>query len=240
MVASLESTVSDLQTTTVHHTPSSESIPSDPVTRVPYEALGTMKINRLSSSVDMLSQQPSKPLISVDTRSTVDSKSTVDTKSSVVLEHSKASSTVTVTSSTLLAPQCASVSTQTTETGFALCLKCSDTHRALVDLAQCVCEVTTSRNMTCSLGEVDWAGLASVGGLEIGRWAECFRRDLESLSGHTTGLEVRVQGLREQLEGQREVTIRMEEEIESLTIQVNTLQVSNTELCLVVESKASR
>ena len=46
MVASLESTVSDLQTTTVHHTPSSESIPPDPVTRVPYEALGTMKINR--------------------------------------------------------------------------------------------------------------------------------------------------------------------------------------------------
>ena len=232
MVASLESTVSDLQSTIVQRTPSSDSIPPDPVTRVPYEALGTMKINRLSSSVDMLSQQPSKPLSSVDTRTSV------DTRSSVVVDHSKASSTVTVNSSTLLAPQCTSVSTQTTETGFALCVKCSDTHRALVELAQCVSEVTTSHDMTCSLGGVDWAGLASVGGLEIGRWTECFRRDLESLSGHATGLEVRVQGLREQLEGQREVTIRMEGEIESLTAQVNALQVSKYKVALVVQSEA--
>ncbi len=118
------------------------------------------------------------------------------------------------------------MSTQTTETGFALCLQCTGTHQTLVELADTVINVASTHKLKSELSTKDWAGLVSVGGLDTREWAECFTTDLKALSHRARSQECRVKELEEQLAERREVVLAMEGEITSLTAHVNHLQVT--------------
>ncbi len=66
----------------------------------------------------------------------------------------------------------------------------------------------------------------SIGGLEIGDWARRFKADLEALSGHASSHESRVRELEGELVERKEAVLALEEDIDSLTVHVNHLQVS--------------
>ncbi len=126
------------------------------------------------------------------------------------------------------------VSTQTTETGFALCIQCSDTHRTLAELAQTVSTVSSTHQLPSALSARDWVGLASVGGLDTGDWAERFKRDLNALSSHTTLQECRVKELEEELAEKKDIVRIMEDDINSLRAHINHLQVNTLYINFVI------
>ncbi len=198
-IAVLEATVSELQSQSplphshsITTVPSHDPMPIEPPSLVPYEALGTMKINRLSSSVAI---KPS-------------TKSIIEVKRTPTLTRG------------------CSVSTQTTETGFALCVQCAGTHQTLVELADTVINTSSTHKLKSELSTRDWAGLVSVGGLDTREWAGCFTTDLNALSHRASSQECRVEELEGQLVEQREMVLAMEGEIASLTAHVNHLQVT--------------
>ena len=119
-----------------------------------------------------------------------------------------------------------SVHTQTTETAFALCVRCSDTQNTLVDIAQSVSAICSKHNQRSSLSETDWESLAKVEGLDIKKWSTCFESDLNCFDSYTCCLKETGEELMREQSNDREVIGKLKSEIDTLSSQIDSLQVS--------------
>ena len=119
-----------------------------------------------------------------------------------------------------------SVHTQTTETAFALCVRCSDTQDSLVNIAQSVSTVCSKHNQKSSLSQTDWEALAKVEGLDIKKWSSCLESDLSCLESYTGHLEETVEKLKIEQSDDREIIGNLENEIDTLSSQIDSLRVS--------------
>lgn len=183
----------------------------------------------LESTVSDLQTQP--PLSTTQQlSSSIDPTSSSKTLGTGKLNPLSSSTNALIKSASSLMTPSINVATQTTETGFALCIQCTDTHRTLAELAQTVSNVSSAHRLPSDLSVRDWVALVSIGGLEVGDWARRFKTDLEALSSHASSQESRVKELEGELMERKETLLLMEEEMESLAVHIKHLQVNNLRL----------
>ena len=118
-----------------------------------------------------------------------------------------------------------STSTQTTDTAFALCVRCSNTQQTLIEVAGSIATLCHEQNEKSSMAEVDWLALAKVDGLELGKWRECLKTDLCSVSELCRRLKEKVRGLELECDTHKLMIGKLENEMEQLSTQMDTLQV---------------
>lgn len=121
-------------------------------------------------------------------------------------------------------PKRESTSTQTTETAFALCARCSETQDTLVSIAASVSSICSKHRLGSALADTDWRALANVGGLELTHWEGAFRNDLNSIEDYCCQLKGRADRLASESNMHREATARIELESKSLSSQIHSLQ----------------
>ncbi len=114
-----------------------------------------------------------------------------------------------------------SVSTQTTDTAFALCARCSATQTTLVSAASLVTELCHRHKLKSHFSSCDWNALAKVGGIELKKWLESFQIDMKSLEMDKYLLED-VTSERDQLV---ENECLLKSEVEKLQTHIETLEV---------------
>lgn len=95
----------------------------------------------------------------------------------------------------LRAPEVVDVSTQTTDTAFALCAQCSATQLGLVESAQLMAELCERHGLQSSFSSCDWSALEKVGGLEVGKWCQAVEIDVGALDKAICSLSERVKAL---------------------------------------------
>ena len=132
--------------------------------------------------------------------------------------------------------------TQTTETAFALCARCSDTQDCLVSIAASISDLCSKHRLCSALASTDWRDLARVGGLELSTWEGAFRKDVDSIEGYCSQLEARADKLACESDAHREETARIEAESTSLRSQIHSLQSAMHEIrqkneCSLAQSK---
>ena len=145
---------------------------------VPYEADATLRLNRLSrtgrSLSSLMSQktgEASDSLRGLSSRSTGEVVSMSTPVPEILLPANSCGMSFQANSVHLSRQKGVSVSTQTTETAFALCARCSETQNCLVSIADRVSAVCSRHTqLKPALAATDWESLAKVGGLELGEW----------------------------------------------------------------------
>ena len=121
--------------------------------------------------------------------------------------------------------QQATVSTQTTDTAFALCARCSQTQDTLISVASSVSMLCHEQGLTSSMAKVDWEGLAKVGGLELGKWNGNLKIDLSSIGEHCCRLKETITELELERDRHKKLVSQLEGEIKQLSHQMDILQV---------------
>ena len=211
--------------------------------RVPYEAEGTLRLNHLSktgrslsSLVDQKTGEYGDRFLGLSNRSTSEcaSASTLALNVEELADSDKISNTSRRNG--------VSVSTQTTETAFALCARCSETQNCLVSIADRVSAVCSrhAREKKPSLAATDWASLARVGGLEIGEWERALHDDLSTIDGYCCKLEESCTRLALQIDTQKETIESLHSEARVLTSQINSLRADWEDLRLRSEASLAR
>ena len=184
---------------------------------VPYEALGTLRINKLSAM------------------------------KSEGIEPSRSSSLLTDTPTEglqvpLMVTDVESVSTQTIDTAFALCARCSETQDGLVRIASSFSILFSAHHQRSSFSETDWASLAKVGGLTVSKWENALKKDIDALDSFMFDLESECAGLKSDLAGQIETIHKLEMESQVLSLQIGSLEtgmeaMQRKNVSLLAESK---
>ena len=117
------------------------------------------------------------------------------------------------------------VSTQTNDTVFALCIRCSQSQDTLISVASSVSALCHEQGLTSRLAKVDWEGLAKIGGIELGNWNGNLNSDLCSIGEHCCELHENITELELGREAHKRTVGQLEGEIELLSSQMDTLQV---------------
>ena len=123
------------------------------------------------------------------------------------------------------------MSTQTTDTAFALCVRCSQTQETLVSVASSVSLLCHEEGVTSNLAKVDWEALAKVGGMELGKWNGNLKTDLCSIGEHCCRLKETIAELELERDAHKKTVGQLESEIQQLSQQMDTLQVHCTCTC---------
>ena len=219
------------------------AVPSRPTSGViPYEAEGTLRMNRLTMA------NTSRSLSSLRNEDLRDPGSGIGMNRSLLtstpIEEESPNSTIQsgVRDSLKCAPTGVSTWTQTTETAFALCARCSDTQDCLVSIAASISDLCSKHRLCSASGNTDWRALARVGGLELTTWERAFRKDVDSIKGYCSQLESRADKLALESDAHREETARIEAESKSLQSQIHSLQSTMHEIqhrneCSLAKSK---
>lgn len=201
---------------------------------VPYEAEATLRMNRLSRSVCSLRNDghteqgvvTSASLSAVSSIPIGEERCKVDKSSNSMLHHRP--------------PPGVSVSTQTTDTAFALCARCAETHTSLVSIAASLSGLCSKHQLVSTLATTDWETLASVGGLELNKWEGALERDLASVDSYCDNLANRIESLSSELAIERETIGKLEEESKLLSSQIDSLQESIEQMQRRSESSLSQ
>ena len=119
----------------------------------------------------------------------------------------------------------ATVSTQTTDTAFALCARCSQTQETLISVASSVSVLCHEEGLASGLAKVDWEALAKIGGMELGKWNGNLNTDLCSIGEHCCRLKQTVVELELERDAHKQTVGQLESEIQQLSNQMDTLQV---------------
>ena len=117
------------------------------------------------------------------------------------------------------------VSTQTTDTAFALCTRCSQTQETLISVASSVSVLCHEEGLASGLAKVDWEALAKIGGMELGKWNGNLNADLCSIGKHCCRLKQTVVELELERDAHKQTVGQLEREIQQLSNQMDTLQV---------------
>ena len=117
------------------------------------------------------------------------------------------------------------MSTQTTDTAFALCARCSRTQETLVSVASSVSVLCHEEGLASTLAKVDWEALAKVGGMELGKWNGSLKTDLSSIGEHCYRLKETIAELELERDTHKTTVGQLESEIQQLSNQMDTLQV---------------
>ena len=117
------------------------------------------------------------------------------------------------------------MSTQTTDTAFALCARCSQTQDTLIGAAGSVSRLCHEEGLVAELAKVDWEALAKVGGMELGKWNGNLKSDLCSIGEHCCRLKQSVAELGLERDAHKKTVGQLESEIQQLSNQLDALQV---------------
>jgi hypothetical protein len=117
------------------------------------------------------------------------------------------------------------VSTQTTDTAFALCARCSQTQETLVGVASSVSVLCHEEGLASGLAKVDWEALAKIGGMELGKWNGNLNTDLGSIGEHCCRLKRTIVELELERDTHKRTVGQLESEVQQLSVQMDTLQV---------------
>ena len=212
---------------------------------IPYEAEGTLKLNHLS--------KPGRSLSSLVGQKTgeygdnfhgLSSRSTSEVASvSTPVPNVTDSDKIHVSFQANTSRQNGvSVSTQTIETAFALCARCSETQNCLVSIADRVSVVCSRHTQETepALAATDWGRLAKVGGLELGEWERALHEDLSTFDGYCCKLEDSCARLALEIDTQKEVIESLQSESSVLTSQINSLRTDSEELRQRSEASLAR
>lgn len=180
---------------------------------VPYEAMGTLRINTLSSAGASRSMDNFKP------------STAQNPLNSNPVGYSQVSPLSIEQIQQCIKPKCSHVSTQTTVTAFALCAKCSESHSILVNAANSLVSVVSKHGQKSIMSSTDWSAMAEVGGLELEGWMKAFDSDLGSLDAFCEKQEERISKLAGERDLLRETVGKLESESQSLGTQIESLQV---------------
>ena len=131
----------------------------------------------------------------------------------------------------------ASVSTQTMDTAFALCARCSTTQDTLIQVADTVSFLCRDQGLQSSMNKVNWRELARVGGLELSKWREKLANDLSGVSEHCGRLKETVLALESERDAHKLTVEKLENEIEQLSSQMDSLQVSIVGTCVFIRRR---
>ncbi len=216
-------------TSDVSRGPSSRPIatPSRPTSSsVPYEALGTLRMNRLNTAsnsrgVSSSVREEEKESVGSEGRGTK-SVSMISFGTTVASEGGKAAAVAN-------GPR-VNASTQTTETAFALCARCSETQNSLVGIASSISKLCTEFERESFLADTDWSSLAKVGGVVAAEWERALRKDLETLSGCNHELTHRCRQLTSEISDQWETIRVLDSGSKLLSSELNTLKESIDEV----------
>ena len=118
-----------------------------------------------------------------------------------------------------------SVSTQTTETAFALCIRCSETQDTFIDVADSMASLCREQELQSSLAGTDWKALAEVDGLDISLWRKHWKTDICCISEHCSRLRGTIGELERERDTHKMMVGKLESEIEQLSCQMDRLQV---------------
>lgn len=202
-----------------------QAVPNRPTSGIiPYEAEGTLRMNRLTMA------NTSRSLSSLRNEDPRDSSSRIGINRSMLTSTpiKEESPKSTIQSGAREGLKCGATGvstwTQTTETAFALCARCSDTQDCLVSIAASISDLCSKHRLCSALASTDWRDLARVGGLELSTWEGAFRKDVDSIEGYCSQLEARADKLACESDAHREETARIEAESTSLRSQIHSLQ----------------
>ena len=114
-------------------------------------------------------------------------------------------------------PNCTTVSTQTAETAFAMCVRCSSTLKTLTSTAGKLQELCHCVHVPSQLSDTDWAREAETGSLDPGKWAEGVESDLETIR---TNFQTKDKELADQKSREEE----LESKLSQMLLEVNELR----------------
>ena len=174
---------------------------------VPYEARSSLKINRLHSSQSERQSLSDKKLNPLPT----------STSSPLVADRIPTPSSV---------PSCTSVCTQTTDTAFALCVRCSSTHTTLMSAAAMIQGVCCSLHLPSLSSDTDWKREAELGVLNHRQWAEAMDTDLKRIEAHSLEQEEELVRLRDQLTQQKSHEEILRSDLSQLSLKHHQLEVA--------------
>lgn len=129
--------------------------------------------------------------------------------------------------------QKASVSTQTMDTAFALCIRCSETQDTLIDVADSMSTLCQEQGQQSSMAKTDWRALAKVDGMDVGLWRKSLKMDLGCVGDYCSQLRATIGELEKERDSHKMTVGRLESEIEQLSRQMDSLQVVESTLCTV-------
>ncbi len=192
---------------------------------VPYEALGTLRMNRLNtanSSRGMLS--------AVGGAQEDDSGGHWPKSASLTSFVGGPANEGTTAPPTCPGGRGVNTSTQTVETAFALCVRCSETQICLVSVASSISQLCCECERESILAGTDWRSLAEVGGLSVAEWEGALGKDLETLKGCNRELKEKRQLLTSELSEHRETIEVLRTESELLRSELSDLHASISEV----------
>ena len=166
---------------------------------VPYEARKTIKISR------MVSSQSDRPTTQEPRAGT----------SSIRL----------MTTDDQTIPKCTTtVSTQTAETAFAMCVRCSSTLSALSSAGARVQEFCFSLELPSQLSVTDWEREAQSGSLDPGKWLEKVESDMETIKKACWGKLDELSSLRESLCNQQSREDTLQSQLSQLSQRIRDME----------------
>ena len=118
-----------------------------------------------------------------------------------------------------------SVWTQTTDTAFALCARCSATQQTLADAAHLVTSMCEKHKLESNFSSCDWVALAKLGGMELSKWTKALQKSLEALDKNTCHLQDKIEGLASERDLLQEIVQESQALKSQMTDQVNSLKV---------------
>lgn len=180
---------------------------------VPYEAKGTLKINTLITS-------QSVQLPALESQQSVRaSHSSPVISTSIALPPAPRSCAATIP-----APTYTSVSTQTTETMFALCMRCSATQSTLISTATKLVEFCHSLELASQTSEINWSSEVERGSLDPARWGREVQKDFENIKNHCKILTDEAECLKRKLNQRKEMEEDLHLKLSQLIAEKKSLQ----------------
>lgn len=125
-----------------------------------------------------------------------------------------------------LPPEQSSVSTQTLETSFALCIQCSATQATLTSVAGKIAAFNKELRLPAQMSETDWSCEVESGGLEVERWEEALTTDLAAIGSHCRTLVNRTEQLQGELSQQKQLESELQLKLSQLTSEMELIQLS--------------
>lgn len=117
-------------------------------------------------------------------------------------------------------------STQTTETVFAPCCRCFDTHHALCSAVRIASKQCSKLELHSELALTNWSAQAEeVGRLNLVKWSEAYQLDMESLEKVRLLLEQKMTILVPERDHLKSSICVMEKENQELREQIKSLKV---------------
>ena len=129
-----------------------------------------------------------------------------------------------MTNSDQTGPKCTTVSTQTAETSFAMCVRCSYTLKTLTSTAGKLQELCQSLHLSSRLSDSNWDMEAEVGTLDPGRWSEAVGSDLDAIRRAYETKEEELVSLTDTLVQQKCREEKLQSKLNHVSLQMSDLQ----------------